>query len=63
MASPLHHDVGSDAEGEGIDDEGAAAGDLEKCEGALRLSKSRPSFIPSSSILSSCPGLIVPFFA
>ena len=24
MASPLHHDVGSDAEGEGIDDEGAA---------------------------------------
>ena len=26
MASPLHHDVGSDAEGEGIDDEGAAAG-------------------------------------
>ena len=26
-------------------------GDPEKCEGALRLSKSRPSFIPSSSIL------------
>ncbi len=26
MAGPLHHDVGSDAEGEGIDDEGAAAG-------------------------------------
>ena len=26
MAGPLHHDVRGDAEGEGIDDEGAAAG-------------------------------------
>ena len=26
MAGPLHHDVGRDAQGEGVDDEGAAAG-------------------------------------
>ena len=26
MAGPLHHDVGRDAEGQGVDDEGAAAG-------------------------------------
>ena len=26
MAGPLHHDVRGDAEGEGVDDEGAAAG-------------------------------------
>ena len=26
MASPFHHDVGRDASGEGLDDEGLAAG-------------------------------------
>ena len=26
MAGPFHHDVRGDAEGEGVDDEGAAAG-------------------------------------
>ncbi len=26
MAGPLHHDVRGDAEGEGVDDEGAATG-------------------------------------
>ena len=26
MAGPFHHDVGRDAEGQGVDDEGAAAG-------------------------------------
>ena len=26
MASPLHHDVGRDAKGQGVDDEGAATG-------------------------------------
>ena len=25
MAGPLHHDVGRDAQGQGVDDEGAAA--------------------------------------
>ena len=26
MAGPFHHDVGRDTEGQGVDDEGAAAG-------------------------------------
>ena len=28
MAGPFHHDVRGDAEGEGVDDEGASAGEL-----------------------------------